>query len=185
MTARSGIHVVLERSWDPPINDAIMQLMISTSGGCLELHRVAWKGSMMSTDGRELACHFTAPDAESARIALRQAGADTSRLWPGTVHDAPGVSPAEILAANVAVSRRFEAAIEFEAVQALEDAAAACLTLHRVSFLRSYFSTDRRRMLCLYRAPDAESVRIAQHEARMPVDKVWAFRRYRPQRMGD
>ena len=149
------------------------------------MHRVAWQGSMMSTDGRELACHFAAPDAESARIALRKAGADTRRLWPGTVHDAPKVSRAEILAANVAVSRRFEAAIEFEAIQALEDAAAACLTLHRVDFLRSYFAIDRRRMLCLYRAPDAESVRIAQHEARMPVEKVWAFRRYGPEMMGD
>jgi hypothetical protein len=29
-------------------------------------------------------------------------------------------------------------------------------------------------MLCLYQAPDAESVRLAQHQANMPVDRVWA-----------
>lgn len=184
MKGANGVDVILERSWDPPIDDAAMQLMISTSGGCLDLHRVAWKGSMMSADGRDLACHFRAPDAESARIALRQAGADTGRLWPGTLHDAPDVSEAEILAANVVVSRGFEAPVEFEAIQALEDAGAGCLRMHRVCFLRSYFSNDRRRMLCLYRAPDAESVRIAQHEARMPVDRVFAFRRYGPELMG-
>jgi hypothetical protein len=184
MKKRAAVNVILERSWDPPLDDATMQLMISTAANCLQLHRVAWQGSIMSTDGRELACHFRAPDAESARIALRQAGADTSRLWSGTLHDAPGVSPAEILAANVAVSRRFEAPLEFEAVQALEDAAAECLRMHRVDFVRSYFSNDHRRMLCLYRAPDAESVRIAQHEARMPVDRIWAFRRYRPELTG-
>lgn len=184
MNTRTGVDVILERSWDPPMSDADMRLMLSTSGGCLELHRVDWRGSIMSLDGHELACHFRAPDAESARIALRQAGADTAGLWSGTLHDAPGVSREARLAANVAVSRRFEAAVEFEAVQALEHAAADCLAMHRVAFLRSYFSKDRRRMLCLYRAPDAESVRLAQHEARMPVDKVFAFRRYGPERPG-
>jgi hypothetical protein len=35
-------------------------------------------------------------------------------------------------------------------------------------------------MMCLYRAPDAESVRIAQREAGMPVERVRAIRQFRP-----
>ncbi len=35
-----------------------------------------------------------------------------------------------------------------------------CLEVHRVQWLRSYLATDGRRMLCMYRAPDAESVRL-------------------------
>jgi len=35
-------------------------------------------------------------------------------------------------------------------------------------------------MISLYQAPDAESVRLALQDARMPVERVWAFRQFRP-----
>ncbi len=41
-------------------------------------------------------------------------------------------------------------------------------------FLRTYFSRDRRRMICLYEAPDAESVRLAAGEGRRAVRDGWA-----------
>jgi hypothetical protein len=53
-----------------------------------------------------------------------------------------------------------------------------------VKFARTFFSADRRRMVCLYQAPDAESVRLAQREAAMPLDAVWAFERLGPDTMG-
>ena len=171
-------HVILERSWNPPLSDAAMREMTETPQECFRLHRVSWQGSMLSVDGRALVCHFTAPDAESARIALQQAGADVAGLWPGTIMDAPGLSDDEIRTGNVAVTRRFPAPVEFAELQAAEDRAAACLEMHRVRFLRSFFSSDRRRMICTYRAPDAESVRISQREAGLPVDSIWAFHRY-------
>ena len=52
------------------------------------------------------------------------------------------------------------------------------MELHRVTFLRTFFSLDCRRMLCLYQAPDAESVRLAQRQAGMPLERVWACRHY-------
>ena len=60
--------------------------------------------------------------------------------------------------------------------QAREDAHQWCLDTHGVSFVRTYFSQDRKRMICLYRAPDAEAVREAQRKAGMPLDAVWSFR---------
>jgi hypothetical protein len=35
-------------------------------------------------------------------------------------------------------------------------------------------------MICLYHAPDAESVRIAQRAANMPVERIWTFSQFRP-----
>lgn len=172
--------IFLERHWDPPLTDADFWQMVAEGADCMQMHRVGWESSLMSTDGRRLVCHFHAPDAESARIALRQLGVDLSVMWAGTVHDAPGVTASEVTGANVAVTRCFEAPVALDEIQATEDGASHCLETHRVHFVRSCFSTDRRRMICLYRAPDAESVRMAQREAQMPVDSVWAFRRYAP-----
>jgi hypothetical protein len=45
-----------------------------------------------------------------------------------------------------------------------------------VRFLRSYFSRDRRRMICLYEAPDADSVRLAQEKAGVPFERAWTTR---------
>ena len=101
------------------------------------------------------------------------------QVWAGTVHDAPGITDDELARANVLVSRRFEEPVAFEEVQAAEQAGASCLLTHRVQRMRSYLSADRRRMISLYQAPDAESVRLALHEASMPVERVWAFRQFR------
>jgi hypothetical protein len=172
--------IFVERHWDPPITAADIQGMVETGGGCLAAHRCDWHGSLLSADGKELFCHFTAPDAESVRMALHEAGSPRGSVWTGTIHDAAGFTDAALAQANVLVTRRFEAPAEFAEIQALEEAGAGCLETHRVHFIRSFFSNDRKRMLCLYRAPDAESVRIAQREAGMPVERVRAVRQFRP-----
>lgn len=170
--------VLLERHWEIPLSAADIQTLIETSGGCLAAHRCDWRGSLLSADGHELLCHFSAPDAESVRIAMQEAGSPHGSVWAGTIHDAPGLTDAALTQANVLVTRRFAEPAVFADIQALEEAGAGCLDTHRVRFVRTYFSKDCRRMICLYRAPDAESVRIAQREAGMPVERVWAFRRF-------
>lgn len=149
--------------------------MADVAGDCLDAHGVEWRQSFLATDGRRMLCWFSAPDAESARLAFRQAGGAAGPLWPGTVHDGP--APA---VANVLVERRFPAPVALAAIQAIEDAAAGCLETHRVRSVRTFLARDRRRMICLYQAPDAESVRLAQRQAGMPVERVWAFRPVRP-----
>jgi hypothetical protein len=71
--------------------------------------------------------------------------------------------------------------VTLEEIQAMEDAKQWCLDTHRVKFARTFFAHDRKRMLCLYAAPDAEAVRAAQREAGMPVDRVWGFERLGPE----
>jgi len=166
--------VFLQRSFDPPLDDEAVREMAGGSAGCMELHGVRWRGSLLSKDGRRMICRFSAPDAESTRLALRQAGAAPCDPWPGSVHDAPAADAPPPETANVVVERSFPGPVTLDEIQAIEDAGASCLETHRVRFVRTYFSLDRRRMICLYRAPDAEAVRLAQREAGMPLETVWS-----------
>ena len=75
--------------------------------------------------------------------------------------------------ARVMVERRFDEATSFDELQAREDAFAWCAEQHEVEFIRSYFSKDKKRMICEYEAPDAEAVRRLQRTASMPFDRIW------------
>lgn len=74
----------------------------------------------------------------------------------------------------VLLERRFEQPVTFDEIQALEDAGAWCLSTQNVRFLKTFFSRDRRRMLCLYEAPDAEAVRLAESQAKVPFERAWS-----------
>lgn len=74
----------------------------------------------------------------------------------------------------VVVERSFEEPADLERLQEMENRAAFCLAAHRVTFVRTLFSADKKRMICVYTAPDAEAVRVAQRQAGLPFDRVWA-----------
>lgn len=48
---------------------------------CCDLRRVHLRDAQSSTDGRQLVCRFSAPDAESVRQLLRRAGIPFDRVW--------------------------------------------------------------------------------------------------------
>jgi len=79
---------------------------------------------------------------------------------------------------QVIVERSFDKATEFETLQAQAQSSSWCLDQYRIRFLRSYLSSDKRRMICVYEAPDAESVRIANRQAELPFDYVWTATLY-------
>jgi hypothetical protein len=175
--------VFLERTFETPMTTQGVFAMAARAGHCFGMHRVEWIGSFLSTDGRKMICRFRAPDMESARIAMRQSDFDMRVVWNGSVHDRPGLTPEELAAANVVVERRFSEPADLQEVQDLEDAGIWCLDIRNVRFVRTFFSADRKRMICLYRAPDAESVRQAQRQAQMPLNDVWAFQTVNPEDM--
>ncbi len=74
----------------------------------------------------------------------------------------------------VIVERTFEQPADDNFMQEAESRTRWCLELHNVKFIRSYVSNDRRRMMCVYEAPDAESVRIVNSTAKLPFDRVWS-----------
>jgi hypothetical protein len=168
--------VVMERTFNPPIDGKTFREMAAGLADCLVLYRAQWQESFLSEDGSSLTCCFHAPDSESVRMMARDDGSQYKRVWAGSEHDT-----ARAGAANVVVERRFEDPVTVESLQAIEDAAAWCLELHKVTFLRTYFSADKKSMLCLYQAPDAESLRLAQHQAGMPVERIWACKQFTPE----
>ncbi len=169
--------VFLQRSFDPPLTEDGFRAMARDSESCFGLYRVEWQESFLSADGRRLICRLAAPDVEAARGAFRKSGSPEVVPWAGSVHDASAAGAPSADEANVLVERSFEEPVTLEEIQAIEDAGAWCLEAHDVRFARTFFSLDRKRMICLYRAPDAEAVRLAQRKAEMPVDAVWGFRR--------
>jgi hypothetical protein len=58
------------------------------------------------------------------------------------------------------------------------DASAAlldpCLQGHDVRWVRSYMALDRRRRICIFEAPDADSVRVSYRSAGVKFERVWA-----------
>lgn len=179
-------HVILEREFDTRLTHSAFQVMAERSDSCLGLYQVGWHQSLLSSDGRKLVCWFDSPDHESLRQVMRRG--DISDIWPGqttrtaiwsgSIHAAADAGRDDLATVNVAVERRFEEAVALADIQAREDAESHCLEMRNVRYLQTFFSADRKRMLCFYSAPDAESVRQAQQQAGMPVESVWAFTRY-------
>jgi hypothetical protein len=163
------VEAFLERTFDEPLTPADVVDGAREARWCFDLHRVHWNSSFLALDGRTMICSFSAPDMESARLALRDPGADLSRFWPGTLHRAGiGVVP------NFVVERSFASAVRYEDVKAFAEAKAWCLETYNVQHSHSVLSLDGKRMLCFFAAPDAEAVRSAQREAGATVSGLWA-----------
>jgi hypothetical protein len=58
--------------------------------------------------------------------------------------------------------------------QETQDRLYPCMELRGVEWVRSYESSDRRRKVCVFRAPDAEALREAYRSAGIPYDRMWA-----------
>lgn len=179
-------HVILQHSPQPPLALDELPAIAAQAAGCFDLHGVRHVRTHLRHDGRRAMCEFEAADAESLRLGLRQLDVEYDRAWSATIHaplNAPAVpepGPVE----RVVVERAFEAPVDFAEIQALEDRGAWCLQLHRVRFVQTFFSLDCRHMICLYDAPDAESVRLAQSKTGLPFERVWSAAVYVPTGVG-
>lgn len=74
---------------------------------------------------------------------------------------------------HVIVERTGTEPVTIEQLRASSCSAESCFRLHRVRHLRSAISADGLRVICEYEAPDAESVRRANREAKLPFESVW------------
>jgi Protein of unknown function (DUF4242) len=54
-----------------------------------------------------------------------------------------------------------------------------CLEAHGATWMRSYLSTDRLRMVCEFEAADAEAVRASCRSAGFDFERVWAAHLYK------
>jgi len=74
---------------------------------------------------------------------------------------------------TLVVERRFDDPLTDDDLAAVQERMGPCLEEYGVTWIRSYFSTDRRRMICHYEAPDAEAVRASNRAAAALFDHVW------------
>jgi|GEM_PF-387186 len=182
-------HVIVEARYPEPTTPETLLERDQTKRFCFDLYRSRPVSHYLALDGTQVCCVFRAPDAESVRRALAEAGTSPpERVWTASLegigHDPDSLAAAAAAAAEtrslVLVERSFAEPVAFADVQALEDQGSWCLDQHHIRFLGTFFAKDRRRMICLYTAPDAETVRLTNRRLDMPFETAWAARAVAP-----
>lgn len=80
----------------------------------------------------------------------------------------------------VIVETTYDPPLTDERRQSDQDRLYACMELRNVEWLQSFESFDRRRKVCLFRAPDVDAMRESLRSAGVPFDRVWAAARREP-----
>ena len=175
--------IVVEREFAHRHDDDELSRLVHSAEWCMGRYGVRSRRHYFAVDGSRVVCIFEAPDAEAVRSVGRAAGIDAPRhLWTATIElgrdrDADRAPTlAEAGYSLVVVERSLPEPVVFSEVQSIEDASRSCFDMRRIAFLRAYFSLDGRRMLCLYAAPDAEAVRVANRQAGLPFEAAWPAR---------
>ena len=156
------------RPMDPPIKPEDLTGMIQFAGGCFDLHHVDWKHSFLSADGRRMLCWYQAPDAESARLALRELGSNLHGVWAGKVTgdgaDSPSISTANLLAE-----------VLFTAPLSAADVASRVAALERegVTVVRGILSNRGTQWLGALKGQDEHTARSALERAGLAAERVW------------
>jgi len=55
-----------------------------------------------------------------------------------------------------------------------------CLQERNIAWVESFVSLDRRRRICVFQSPDADSVRSAFRTANVKIERVWSSDRLAP-----
>lgn len=76
---------------------------------------------------------------------------------------------------DVVGEQTFDRPMTVDELSAIERSCAWCLSTHHVQLTRLILSCDGRRAVALFRAPDAESVRLAHRHVRL-FERVWTAR---------
>jgi len=80
--------------------------------------------------------------------------------------------------AHLIVEQTFETPLTDDDHSRLGQRLDRCLEAYGARWMRSYLSTDRRRMVCEFQAADAEAVRTSYRSAGVRFDRVWTAELY-------
>jgi len=170
--------VVVVRRFDTPQTFEPLQAAEERVAWCLEQHQVRFLRSYLSFDGRSMLCLYEAPDAESVRITQAKAGLPVESAWSATARRFREGHAAPEGRSTVVVERAFDAAVTAEVVDAMFAGGTDCLDRHDALPIVSHVAKDGRRIVCVFDAPDAESVRVANRQIGVPVTRAWPARHY-------
>lgn len=170
------IDVFVERRFDPPLRR--QELEVKPRRMHWATRGITWRESLLDRNGRRMLCRFDAPDGATLEDALRQKRVQVDAVWAGRILrlGAPA-SPATTPPGDALVlaQHRTEDPVTFADLRAVENLCEWCLEKHRIRLVRMLLSIDFTRIVYLYRAPDAESVRLAHRQAGLGLDVVWPY----------
>ena len=159
-----------------PVVAADVFAMANEADGCFSLHRVDWAKSYLSADGDRMLCWYTAPDAESARMALRQLGSDMNSVWAGRVLSVSSDterSNSSDTEPNVLIEQSFTEARTPEQAQDLQSEWEPHLQAQGAALLGGFLSNDGKHLVSVCLAADSASVDRAMATAGTQPDTVW------------
>ena len=165
--------VVVERKFEQPVQFEDIQALEGAGSWCLNAHRVRFLKALFSRDRRRMLGLYEAPDAEAVRLAEGEARVPFDRAWTCSHLRNDSTSDQTPAAEFVVAERLFPEPVTPEFVANALREKGWCLDLHRAEYVESYLATDGLRMVCVFRAPDAESVRLANKQADVPYTNVW------------
>ncbi|HEX7062187.1 MAG TPA: hypothetical protein VF200_09460 [Woeseiaceae bacterium] len=160
------------RPMDPPLTPAATLEMGRQADGCFGLHGVAWMQSFLATDGRRMLCWYRAPDAESARIALRELGAELRGVWPGRVLGNVEPRDSSLSKVNVIAELLPAGAIGKEALLDRLHGVTADFAEIACAFL----SNRRDRLVCLLSGDNADAIGQALAADGFGAARAWPCR---------
>lgn len=169
--------VLVERTFTEPVSFEEIQALEDAGSWCLDAYRVTFLKTLFAEDRRRMLCVYEAPDAEAVRSAERKAGVPFDLAWPckyiDPYRDAPRPRNAPPGAQPVVVERALSEPMTAGAIERLVRDGNWCLAMHGVDYVESYLALDGARMVCLFRAPDAEAVRRFNDQVRSPWRATW------------
>lgn len=75
--------------------------------------------------------------------------------------------------ATMVVEQSFDHALTSDELNAMAKRVDPCLEAHGARWMRSYISSDRKRVLCEFEAADAEKVRESYRSAGVSFERCW------------
>ena len=153
-------------------------IIVETAG---DVAAPGWVRSYVAADGSRTICEFEAADVATIIALHRAHGVEPERAWESFKHEAStSVTYARSEAAKVAlpgvtviVVTDFDPPISDATNQAMGERVFSCLAAQHASWVRTYLSIDRRRMVCNFEGPDADTVRLILHMSKTEFGRAF------------
>ena len=140
---------------------------------CLQQHQVTWLRTFASRDLRRMLCFYEAPGAEAVRITQDHAGLPFDRAWLGVSVSPPRPPALPEGYTTVIVERAVAHDVTEAEWRQRAEAGAWCMAAYRVELVESVFAPSHGRAVCVFIAPDAEAVRMANRQLGSQALHAW------------
>ena len=74
---------------------------------------------------------------------------------------------------TVLVELKFPQPMEYNAFETIKREGDWCFRSYGLTLLQTYVSLDSKRYICVFRAPDAEAVRVAARSLGVTIESAW------------